>query len=79
VGPELGDEQLRGGLADPTDLIQPFDGVGEGGDQLGKLGVELGQVGVQGVHPGQHLGRQEGVLVGDQPGERLHQRAELGA
>jgi hypothetical protein len=46
VRPELGDEQVRGGLADPGDLIQPVDRQGEGGDQLGKLGIQLGQVGV---------------------------------
>jgi hypothetical protein len=33
---------VRGGLADPTDLIQPVDRPCERGDQLGKLGVELG-------------------------------------
>ena len=46
VRSQLGDEQACGGLADPGDLVQPVDGVGEAGDQLGKLGVELGQVGV---------------------------------
>ena len=70
---------MRGGWAEPGDLIQPVDRVGERGDQLGKLGVEVGQVGVQGIHPGQHLGEQEGVLVGEEPSERLHQRAEFGA
>ena len=71
VHAELGDEQVRSELADPRDLIQPVDGAGERGDQLGKLGVELGQVGVQGVHSGQHLGEQEGVLIGEAPTERL--------
>jgi hypothetical protein len=79
VHAELGDEQLRSELADPRDLIQPVDGAGEQGDELGKLGVEFGQVGVQGVHSGQHLGEQEGVLVGEEAGERLRQRAEFGA
>ena len=46
---------MRGGLADPGDLIQPVDRPGEAGDQLGKLGVELGEIGIQRVHPGQHL------------------------
>ena len=79
VRSDLGDEQVRGGLADPRDLIQPLDRVGERGDQLGKLGVELGQVGIQRVHPGQQLGQQEGVLVGEEPGERLLQQRQLGA
>ena len=55
VGPDLGEQQVRGGLADPGDLIQPLDRRREAGDQLGELGVELGQVGVQRVHPAQHL------------------------
>jgi hypothetical protein len=79
VRPELDNKQLRSELADPGDLIQPVDRLGEAGDQLGKFGVQLGQVGVQGVHPGQHLGEQEGVLVGEEPTERLRQRAEFGA
>ena len=52
VGSQLGEQQAGGGLADPGDLIQPLDGVGERGDQRLELGVELGQVGVQLVHPG---------------------------
>ena len=79
VQAEFGDEQLRSELADPRDLIQPVDRVGERGDQLGELGVELGEIGIQPIHPGQHLGEQEGVLVGEEPGERLRQRAEFGA
>jgi len=70
---------VRGGLADPRDLIQPLDRRRERGDQLLELGVELGQVGIQRVHPGQHLGQQQGVLVGDQPSERLLQQRQLGA
>jgi hypothetical protein len=79
VHAEFGDQQVRGGLADPGDLIQPINRPSEAGDQLLDLGVELGQVGVQGIHPGQHLGEQEGVLVGEEPSERLHQRVEFGA
>ena len=79
VGPDLGDEQVRGGLADPGDLIQPIDRPGERGDQRLELGVELGQIGIQRVHPGQHLAQQEGVLVGEEPGERLLQQRQFGA
>src|SRR5829696_6416765 len=39
VGPDLGDEQVRGELADPTDLIQPLDRPGEAGDQRLDPGV----------------------------------------
>src|SRR5215217_7818298 len=59
VHAELGDEQAGGDLADPGDLIQPINCPGEAGDQLLELGVELGQVGVQLVHSGQHLGEQK--------------------
>jgi hypothetical protein len=79
VRSQLGEQQARGDLADPGDLVQPINRPSEVGDQLLDLGVELGQVGVQLVHPGQHLGQQEGVLVGEEPTERLHQRAEFGA
>ncbi|HTE68730.1 MAG TPA: hypothetical protein VK942_08235, partial [Actinomycetes bacterium] len=70
---------MRGGLADPGDLIQPVDRVGGRGDQLLELGVELGEVGIQRVHPAQQLAQQEGVLVGEAPGERLLQQRQLGA
>jgi hypothetical protein len=56
VRSQLGEQQVRGGLADPGDLVQPLNRPGEAGDQLGKLGVELGEIGVQLVHSGQHLG-----------------------
>jgi len=79
VGSQLGEQQACGELADPGDLIQPVDRRHERGDQLLELGVELGQVGVQLVHSGQHLAQQEGVLVGEEPSERLHQRTEFGA
>ena len=79
VRSQLGEQQACGELADPGDLVQPINRPGEAGDQLLELGVELGQVGVQLVHSGQHLGEQEGVLVGEEPGERLHQRAEFDA
>jgi hypothetical protein len=76
---ELGDEQVRGGLADPGNLIQPLDRRRERGDQLLELGVEVGEIGVQRVHPAQHLSQEEGVLVGKEPGERLLQQRQLGA
>ena len=56
VHAELGEQQACSQLADPGDLIQPVDRLGEGGAQLLELGVQVGQVGVQGVHPGQQLG-----------------------
>jgi hypothetical protein len=77
--PSSGNEQLRGGLAEPGDRIQPVDRPSQGGDQLGELGVELGEIGVQRVHPAQQLAQQEGVLVGEEPTERLLQQAEFGA
>ena len=57
VHPELGNQQLRGGLADPGELLQPLDHPSEADDQRLDLGVQLGQVGVQGVHPAQQLAR----------------------
>ena len=51
VDPELGDEQVRGGLADPGDLIQPVDRLGERADQRLDPGVERGDIGAQPVDP----------------------------
>jgi hypothetical protein len=45
----------RGDPADAADLIQPLHRVGERGDQLLKLAVQLGDVGVQQVRPGSIL------------------------
>jgi hypothetical protein len=78
VRSDLGDEQVRGGLADPGDLIQPLDRLGEPADQRLDPGVERGDVGAQLIDPVQHPGQQEGVLVGEEPGERLRQQRQLG-
>ena len=45
VGADLGDDDLRGGTADPGDLIQPVDCCRERGDRLVDLAVQLGDVG----------------------------------
>jgi hypothetical protein len=45
VHADLDDDQLGGGLADPTDLIQPVDRSGERGDLGLDLGLSLGDVG----------------------------------
>jgi hypothetical protein len=74
VDADLGDEQVRCGLADPGDLIQPIDRLGERADQRLDPGVERGDVGAQRVDPVQHPGQQEGVMVGEESGERLRQQ-----
>jgi hypothetical protein len=78
VDADLGDEQVRGGLADPGDLIQPVDRLGERADQRLDPGVERGDVAAQRVDPVQHPGQQEAVMVGEEPGERLRQQRPLG-
>jgi hypothetical protein len=67
VSADLGEDQLRGGPADATDLIQPLHRLGERDDQLLQLAVELGDVSVQRIYPGQHLGQQEPVMVAEVP------------
>ena len=44
---DLGDDHPRGDPADPGDLIQPLHRVGERGDQLLELAVQLGDVSLQ--------------------------------
>ena len=75
----LGDENGGSYRADAGDLIEPGCRGRERGDHLLDLGVELGDVGVDGVDPGQHLGQQKRVVLGEVAGERLFQRADLAA
>jgi hypothetical protein len=49
--------------------------VGERGDRLLEFAVQLGDVGVQQVHPGKHLGQQESVMVGEVAGEGSSRRS----
>jgi hypothetical protein len=79
VEADLGDEHLRGSPADPTDLIQPVDRLGERGDLLVDLGLQRGDVGAGLVDPRQHGLQQEGVMVAEAATEGLLQLAALGA
>jgi hypothetical protein len=76
---DLGEHDGGGGRPETGDLIDAFDRLGERDDHLLDHGVELGDVGVEGVDPGEHLGQQEPVVVGEVPGERLLQPVDLGA
>jgi hypothetical protein len=51
----------------PATRIQPVDHLDERGDQLVELVVQLGDVGVHLIDPGQQLGQQERVMVGEDP------------
>jgi hypothetical protein len=51
----------------------------KGGDHLLYPPVQLSDVGVDSVDPGEHLGDQERVMIGELAGERLFQRGDLGA
>ena len=79
VGADLGDDDRGGDRADPGDLLKPGHGVSEraqlGFDAL----VDLGDVSADRVNPGEHLGQQERVMVGEVPVERLLQLAHLRA
>ena len=73
------------GRSDPGDLLEPGGRISERGQVLPDLLIEGGDVGVGGVdagqHPGQHLGRQEPVMIIEggqrQPGERFLQLTDL--
>jgi hypothetical protein len=79
VQPGLGDDHRGRGGTDSGDLIQAGHRVSERGDLCFDLGVEVGDVRVQGVDAGEHLGQQEAVVVGEVPDERLFQLGDLGA
>jgi hypothetical protein len=79
VHPELGDDHLRGGAADPTDLIQPVDRRLKRGDLLFDLGLDRGDVGAGLVDTSQHPLQQKGVMVAEAAGEGLYQPAALAA
>jgi hypothetical protein len=68
-----------GRATDPGDLIEPVDRRRERGDQLLDPALDADDVGVDRIHPGQHRGQQERVMVGEVPGERLLQPTDLAA
>ena len=58
---------MRGDPPDTGDLIERGHRLVERGDLGGDLVLEVGDVGFDLVDPGQHLGRQPGVVVGEVP------------
>jgi hypothetical protein len=79
VHPDLGDDHGGRGGTDPEDLVQAGHRVSEGGGVGLDLGVEVGDVRVERVDAGEHLGQQESVVVGEVSNERLFQLRDLGA
>ncbi len=77
VQPDLGDDRLRGGDTDSRDLIELAHRVGERGDLLLDPRVEFGDVGADRVDPAQHPPKQERVVIGEGPDERLLQGGDL--
>ena len=71
--------RLRGGAANATDLIQPLNRRPKRGDLGLDLAVQFGDVGAGLVDAAQHRLQQEGVMVGELPGEGLLKLAQLGA
>ena len=63
VEANLGDDDRGRGRPDPGDLIEPGDRISERGQVLPDLGVDGGDVGVDGVNTGQHPGQQEPVMI----------------
>ena len=54
IDPDLGDDDGRGDRADAGDLIEMRRGLGERGQLCLDLGVDSGDVGVEGIDPRQH-------------------------
>ena len=79
VHADLGDDHCCCGGTDPGDLIQAGHRISERGDLCLDLGAEIGDVHVQGVDAGEHLGQKETVVVGEVPDERLFQLGDLRA
>ena len=79
VGPDLGQDRAGGDGADAGDLGQALDRCGVRGGHLLDPLIQRGDVGVDSVGPGQHLGQQERVVIGEVAGERLLQRGDLAA
>ena len=79
VHPDLGEDHGSGGGSDARDLIQARHGISERGDHFLDGGLQLGDVGAERVDPGQHLGQQQPVMIGEIPRERLLQLCFLRA
>jgi hypothetical protein len=73
VQPHLGDDHLGGGDADARDRVQAGHRRSGRGDLVLDPGLDLGDVSVDRVDPGEHLGQQERVVVGEPADERLLQ------
>jgi len=71
VHADLGDDHRGGGGTDAGDLVQAGHRRGEREDLGVDLGVKVGDVRVQGVDAGEHLGQQEAVVVGEVSDEGL--------
>ena len=79
VGADLGDDDLRGGATDPGDLIELVDRRLKRGDLGLDVGLQGGDVGTGLVDAGKHRLEQEGVVLGEVPGERIPEPAALAA
>jgi hypothetical protein len=77
VDAELGDQLLGGGGPDPGDLIKLGHLDRERGDRL-LLAVEGGDLLAEPVDVVQHHPQNRGVVVGEEPCQRLLQRRPLG-
>src|SRR5262249_19175929 len=79
LGADLGDDLLSADDADPGERSELGRRAGGGGDRLLDPGGEGVYLGGERVDPGKHHGQQEGVVLGEVPGERLGQDALFAA
>jgi hypothetical protein len=74
----LGDQLLRGGEPDRGDRVELVDLVRERRASVGDPGVEAGDLAAEAIDVGQHRVQDRGVVVGEEPAQRLLQRGGLG-
>lgn len=70
VEPYFRDDHAGVGRADPGDGFQTLHGVSERGDLVLDLDLDLRDVDVDRVDPGEHLGQQERVVIAEPADER---------
>jgi hypothetical protein len=73
VQSDLRDNHGGGGVSEAGDVIESPQGLGERGDHLLDGRFQVGDIGAEPIDTGKHLGQQHGVVVGEEPGERLAQ------
>src|SRR3954449_13385966 len=76
---DLGDDHLGGAGVDAVDGVEQLDLAAVGGQLLVDADVQVGEHGADRVDVGQDHPGEEGVVLGEAPGQRLGQGGDLDA